>query len=197
MRKARAILPVVLPALAILAVLTVSSQAEKPSSPPGQPKPEPVPSRIEVGGAIRGEGDPKEIPVTFFDSSLLTFEYPLPDSTQGPLFISNPDYPPSLTVSGPGMNMKQLKYYYCVHASHVGQSERLCGDPVGHKNYYYCLLIGGGVVQKKSPTSRVTFAAGSPWRLSSKATMSTVATGTLSAQATYDVTAWSTPASAE
>lgn len=186
MRKARTTLPIVISALVILGVLAVAGRAEKPSLPPGQPKP--APSSIRVGGAISGEGSPAEIRVTFVDSS---FGY-----SEGSCFLSNPDYPPSLTVTGPGANMKQLRYYYCVNPDHPAGAS-MCGDPLNHGDDYYCLQIGGGTAQKKSDTGRVTFPIGSPWVISSKATMSRVAEGTLSVPVTYEVTAWTTPETAE
>ena len=186
MRKVRNTLPIVLAAFAILGVLAVAGHADKPV---------PVePPSVELTEGLVGEGNPEEIRVTF-DSSL-AFAYPA-DCTQGPLFISNPDRPPSLSISGPGMNMKQLKYYYCAYASHYlpGSSALVCKDDTHHP-YHYCLLIGSGT-QKKSAPGRVVFPVGSPWNISSEAVMKVVISGTLSVPVTYNVTRWSTSASAE
>ena len=191
MKKLRRTLPIILSAFAILGTLAVSGHAKKPAPPP-------VPTLVEVTGAIKvepdGTGDPEGIQVTFVDSSLLSYVYPHDDATQGPVFISNPDRAshgqPSLYVVRIAGSMRtSLRFWYCAHKDHVGTEDLLCEDPVGHENYYYCLTIGHGITQTKRPGNfdHVTFPVGSPWSISSKETMSVVKEGTLSIKTTYDV----------
>jgi len=188
MRKVRRVLPIILAALAILGVLAVAGHAGKPSSPPGLSKPEPT--KVQLTGGLVGIGAPTAIRVTFVDDS---FGYEEENRT----FMSNPDYPPSLTITGPGGNTKTLRYYYCT-AGHEGDPD-MCNalsldppeDGTVHNDYYYCLQILGGNATKKSTNGEVVFPVGSAWRISSKATMSVVAQGTLGEEVTYTVVEWS------
>jgi hypothetical protein len=179
MRKVRKTLPIFIPAFAILGILVVSVHAKKPSPPP-----EPT---VTVTGVIEGTGDPKAIRVTFDES--LAYEYPGEDATRGPVFISNPDYPPSLHIAFYVPRTKVLRYYYCAHKDHVHSPDLICKDASHSPYYYYCLEIIGGITQKKglNDTDHVVFPVGSPWRISWKYDNSTIAEGTLSVETTYDV----------
>jgi len=191
MRKVRRTLPIVLAASVVLGILAVAGHA-------GKPTPQPVPSSVEVTGAIEiepdGIGDPAGVQVTFLDPSLLTYVYPQVEATQGPVFISNPDrqshgQPSLYVVRIAGSMQTSLKYYYCAHSSHVGSGDLIC-NKTSHSLYYYCLTIGHGITQEKSPTAdfdHVTFPAGSPWEISSKVDNAVVKKGTLSIETTYDV----------
>ena len=176
MRKVRKTLPIVIPAFAILGILAVSGHAKKPSPSPSEPT-------VAVTGGIEGEGNPAMIRVTFADSS---FE---PFGLQNSSFISNPDYPPSLRTlldtTGP---TKILKYYYCTHESHASSDFLICDEPSHDPYNYFCLLIGGGISQKKgSPFDHVVFPKESPWYISCKKDNSIVASGILSTETRYDV----------
>ena len=181
MKKLRRILPIILPAFAILGTLAVSGHAGKPAPPP-------VPTWVKVTGAITGEGDPKAISVTF-DSSL-AYAYP-EGCTQGPVFISNPDRTRSLyVILVAGRMRKALRYYYCAHKDHEGSTDLICNDGEHNPDYYYCLTIGHGITQKKNPTAdfdHVTFPVSSPWEISWKVDDTVVKKGTLSVPVTYDV----------
>ncbi len=162
-----------LSALAFLGILGVSSQAGKPSWPPG-PKPTPT---VVLDGGIVGEGPAATIRVTFVDAS---FGEPL-----GP-FIPNPDYSPALMVSGTGQQPKSLRFYYCDSPAHNGTQDLVCNDPDTHSPYYYkCLRIQGGIPQPKS--NQIIFPEGSPWDISWKETMSDIAQGNLRTEVLYDV----------
>lgn len=191
MKNLRRTLPIILSAVAILGTLAVSGHAKKPA-------PSPVPTLVEVTGAIKikpnGQGDPARVQVEFVDPSLLTYVYPHDDATQGPVFISNPDrqshrQPSLYVIRIAGSMQTSLRYWYCTHKDHVGTEDLLCEDPVGHENYYYCLTIGHGITQTKHPGNydHVIFPVGSPWSISSKETLSVVKEGTISIETTYDV----------
>jgi hypothetical protein len=175
MKKARKTLPIVIPAFAILGILAVSGHAKKPS-----PRPEPT---VIVTGGIEGEGDPAMIRITFADSS---FEDVYQQNSS---FISNPDYTTSLKIFiSPPAKTKELRYYYCTHNSHAGSDDLICDDPTHSPDYYFCLLIGGGISQKKGrPFDHVVFPVGSPWNISWKKDNSIVASGTLVKETKYDV----------
>ena len=176
MRKVRKTLPIVIPAFAILVILAVSGHAKKPPTPP-----EPT---VAVTGVITGEGDPKAIRVTFDES--LAYEYLGDDATQGPVFISNPDYPPSLHIAFYVPRTTALRYYYC--AGKHDANESICSDPSHDPYYYYCLVISGGITQKKNPhdTDYVVFPEGSLWGISWKYDNSGVS-GRLTKETTYVV----------
>jgi hypothetical protein len=192
MKKLRRILPVSFCALVILVILSVSGHAGKPTRPP-------VPTSVEVTGAIQiepdGIGNPAGIQVRFLDPSLLTYVYPQIEATQGPVFISNPDrqsqgQPSLYVVRVAGSMQTSLRYYYCVHISHVGSRESICNTTSHSPDYYYCLTIGHGIMQTKNPTTdfdHVLFPVGSPWEISWKVDNKVVKKGTLSIEATYDV----------
>jgi hypothetical protein len=181
MKKLSRTLSIILPALAILGTLAVSSHAKKPVRPP-------APTSVEVQGTIQGTGDPKAIRVRFDDSFAHT--YPA-GCTQGPVFISNPDRTDSLNViriAGPMRTA--LRYYYCAHKDHEGSADLVCNDEAHNPNYYYCLTIGHGITEKKKPKANydhVTFLVGSPWEISRKVDNAVVKAGELSAAVTYDV----------
>jgi hypothetical protein len=84
-----------------------------------------------------------------------------------------------------------LKYYYCVHSSHATSGDSICNNTSLHSpDYYYCLTIGHGITQTKSPNAdfdHVTFPVGSPWEISWKVDNAVVKKGTLSIETTYDV----------
>lgn len=174
MKKVRKTLPIVIPAFAILGILSVSGHAKKPSPPP-----EPT---VTVSGGIEGEGDPAMIRITFTDSS---FEGVY---TQNSSFISNPDYPPSLKIFiGTPATTKELRYYYCTHNSHADSDDLICNDPTHSPDYYFCLLIGGGISQKKGRAfDHVVFPVGSPWNISWKKDDSIVASGRLRIETKFD-----------
>jgi hypothetical protein len=188
MRKVRRTLRIVLPALVIVGILAVAG-------PAGKPTPRPAPTLVKVTGAIQiephGVGDPEGVQVRFFDSSLLTCEYPGDDATQGPVFISNPDKQPSLYVTNvAGSMQKSLRFRYCAHKSHIGSADSICTDTSHDPAYYYCLTIGHGVTQAKNRNAEfdhVTFPIGSPWEISSKVDDTVVKRGTLAIATTYDV----------
>jgi hypothetical protein len=193
MKKLRRILTVSLSALVILVTLSVSGHAGKPTRPP-------VPTSVEVMGAIQiepdGIGNPAGVRVRFLDPSLLTYVYPQVEATQGPVFISNPDrqsqgQPSLYVVRIAGSMQTSLKYYYCVHSSHVDSDDLICADTTSHSpDYYYCLTIGHGITQTKNPTTdfdHVVFPVGSPWEISWKVDNKVVKKGTLSIETTYDV----------
>ena len=191
MRKARRALPVVLIGLAMSALLAVTGHAGKPA---------PVwPTAVEVTGGIKilpdGTGDPRQVRVQFADSAI---DIPRsgPDCTTGREFISNPDYSqsppmppdtPSLSVTGTSAN-KTLAYFYCAHILHEGEgtADLRCGLSAEHADYYYCLVLLGGKLQK---TGAVVFPTGSGWMINKKTPKpgSTVAQGTLGAPVTYKV----------
>jgi hypothetical protein len=175
MRKVRKTLSIVILAFAILGILVVSVHAKKPS-----PRPEPT---VTVSGGIEGEGDPAMIRITFADSS---FEDVYPQNSS---FISNPDYPPSLKIFiGTPATTKELRYYYCTHNSHADSDDLICDDPTHSPDYYYCLLIGGGISKKKGrPFDHVVFPVDSPWNISWKKDNSIVASGTLNTETAYDL----------
>ena len=88
---------------------------------------------------------------------------------------------------GSGTNAnKTLGYFYCAHNVHEGTGESRCAFPADHADYYYCLVISGGKVQK---TGAVLFPTGSSWMINKKTPEpgSTVAQGTLGAPVTYQV----------
>jgi hypothetical protein len=173
MRKVRNTLSIVIPAFAILGILAVSGHAKKPSPPP-----EPT---VTVTGAIR---------VTFDKS--LAYDYPGEDATGDQVFISNPDYPPSLHIAlnsyrdAPHIR-KDLTYYYCAGQHDAGES--ICNNQSHDPYYYYCLVISGGITQNKNPnfTDHVVFPVDSPWCISWKYDNSTVVSGRLKKETTYDV----------
>lgn len=190
--KIKVILSIILPVLLITGMLAVSGHAEKPESPPGQSKKEPPPEPIwiSVCGAIEGEGVPYEISVAFWDSS---FGYEV-----GSFVVANPDYPPALKVSGPGMH-KRLSYYYCDHVIHT-HSDGICTNPGGSHDpeYYKSLTIWDGRKVKK--TDQVLFPVGSRWRIMQKTVLPSgdivgelVAEGYLADDITYEVIDWGTP----
>jgi hypothetical protein len=188
MRKTRRALPIVLPALVVVGAIAVAGRAGKPALPP-------VPTLVEVTGAIRiepdGVGDPQGVQVRFVDNSLLTCEYPGDDATQGPVFMSNPDKQPSLyVINVAGAMQKSLKYYYCAHKDHIGSTDSICTDTSHDPAYYYCLTIGHGITQAKNRNAEfdhVSFPVGSPWEISSKVDDAVVKKGTLQIATTYDV----------
>jgi len=190
MRKARRILPIVHPALAILGLLAVAGHAGKPA--PGWP------TEVQVTGGIKilddGTGYPTTgVRVEFIDTSL-RIGYPDATYTTGQVFISNPDHSywlppdddtPSLSVTGTNAN-KTLAYFYCAHKDHEVTAELMCKSSAAHADYYYCLVILGGKVQK---TGAVLFPTGSGWMINKKTPEpgSTVAQGRLGAAVTYKV----------
>jgi hypothetical protein len=180
MRRVRKTLQIVLPAFVILAILAASGHAKKPTPPP-----EPT---VAVTGVIEGTGDPKAIRVTFDES--LAYEYPGEKATQGPVFVSNPDYSPSLDIvfAVPGMR-NRLRYYYCVHKDHEDSDELICNDASHSPDYYYVLWIFDGISQTKNPrdTDHLVFPVGSRWQIGWKKDNSTVDSGTLSTETRYDV----------
>jgi len=185
MRAARVILPVVTAVFAIVGALAVSSQADKPASPPGQSKPEPI--EVRVAGAIEGRGDPYQISITFVDESF---------DGLARWYVANPDYPPALKTGGPGKVNKRLRYYYC-DGPHDA-SETMCDDSSHDPDGYKCLTIYDGTEDKK--TGQVIFAAGSSWRITQKIVSETgevtgklVAAGGLAAPVTYEVLEWGIP----
>ena len=193
MKKLRRILPVILSALVILVAFSIPGHAGKPTRPP-------VPTLVEVMGAIQiepdGIGNPAGVQVRFLDPSLLTYVYPQIEATQGPDFISNPDrqsqgQPSLYVVRIAGSMQTSLKYYYCVHSSHLDSDDLICEDTTSHSpNYYFCLTIGHGITQTKNPTTgfdHVVFPVGSPWEISWKVDNKVVKKGKLSIETTYDI----------
>jgi hypothetical protein len=184
MRKVRMVVPLVAAVLAIVGILAVSGRADKPESPPGQSKPEPV--DVRVAGAIDGEGNPYAIRITFVDDSF---------AEQAGTYVSNPDYPPSLKVGGSGKAHKRLQYYYC-NGAH-GDSDTECEDSSHDPDNYKSLTIYGGTEDKKA--GQVVFPAGSSWRIMQKIVEGgevrgeLVAEGALAGPVTYEVLAWGTP----
>ena len=183
MKEVKVISAIILTVLVITGTLAVSGHAEKPPSPPGQSKPEPV--LISVTGAIQGQGDPAEISVAFVDGSF--GEY-------AGSYVANPDYPPALKVTGPGKH-KRMRYYYCDHESH-DSSAGVCSNSQHDPENYKCLTIQGGEPEKK--TERVIFQAGSTWTIVQKIILPTgdwqgelVAEGTLGGEVVYEVLEWS------
>jgi hypothetical protein len=180
-KRLRRNLPLILLAVAILGMITVSGHAKKPAPPP-------VPTSVEVTGPIQGTGDPNAIRVTFDDS--LAYTYPA-GCTQGPVFISNPDRTRSLYVINiAGPMRKALRYYYCAHEDHENSIHLICNNDEHNPNYYHCLTIGHDITKNKNPNAdfdHVIFPTGSPWGISWKYDNSTVAEGTLSIETTYDV----------
>ena len=187
MRKVKRTLPIVLPAFAILGILAVAGYAGKPA---------PVwPTLVQVTGGIEilpdGTGNPRAVRVHFADASI-DFPPSGSDCTTGREFISNPDYSPwmppdtpSLSVTGTSPN-KTLGYFYCAHKDHEVPTLSRCELRTEHADYYYCLVILGGRVQK---TGAVVFPTGSGWMINKKTPEpgSTVAQGTLGAPVTYKV----------
>ena len=188
MRKARRFLPIVLPALAILGLLAVAGHAGKPA---------PVwPTTVEVTGGIEilpsGTGDPRQVRVEFADSSIV-IPRSGPDCATGREFISNPDYShsppmppdtPSLSVTGTSAN-KTLGYFYCAHNVHEGTGELRCAFPADHADYYYCLVLLGGKLQK---TGAVVFSKDCGWEIRKKQNPEDRITyGKLSTPVTYKV----------
>lgn len=185
MRKVRVVLPSVATVAVIVGTLAVSGHAKKPASPPGQSRPEPI--LVSVAGGIAGEGNPYAIRVAFVDDSF--------GDLTGP-YVSNPDYPPSLKVTGPGRVNKRLRYYYCdgLHDA----SETMCENSGHDPDHYKCLAIYDGTEDKR--TGLVTFPAGSSWRITQKVVSDTgqvsgklFAEGTLVAPVTYEVLEWGSP----
>ncbi len=195
MRKVRRTLPIVLPALVILGILAVAGHAGKPTPPP-------LPTSVKLTGGIEiqsadNTGDPTRVRVKFIDSSL-RIPYPITDPetyTTGQEFISNPDYSysppmppdtPSLSVTDTSAN-KTLAYFYCANILHQGKgtAELRC-EIEGHADYYYCLVLLGGRLQK---TGAVVFPTGSSWMINKKTPLPgiNVARGTLGAPVTYQV----------
>jgi hypothetical protein len=185
MRKLRMMLPLVIVAGAIVGVVTIAARADKPTSPPGQSKPEPEPVLVSVAGAMEGQGDPYEISITFLDDSF---------GELAGSYVANPDYPPALKVGGPGRVNKRLMYYYC-DGSH--ESSALCDVESHDPANYKCLMIYDGVEDKK--TGQIIFPAGSPWRVTQKVITGGVVSGevvavdTLAEQVTYEVQKYGTP----
>ena len=178
MKKLRRTLPIILATSAILGILAVSGHAKKPSPPP-----EPT---VTVAGVISGTGDPSAIQVTFDGS--LAYEYP-DDSTKGLVFISSPDYPPSLQTVWNAPRQTNLRYFYCTHEDHEGMPDLLCTDASHDPDYYYGLEIRDGIPNHKSHhrADQVTFPVGSLWRIWKKG-WSVVAQGTLDIETTYHIT---------
>lgn len=183
--KVKVILPIILPVLLITGILAVSGHADKPDSPPGLSKPEPV--LISVTGAIQGGGNPYEISVAFVDGSF---------GNKAGLFVANPDYPPALKITGTGKH-RSLKYYYCDNSDHDGSGD-ICDVRSHNPDNYKSLAIYDGRLEKK--TDKVIFPAGSRWRITQKIILPSgdwdgeiVAEGTLETEAVYEVLAWSTP----
>lgn len=188
MKDVRMFLPVVGAVLVILGGFAVQGHADKPAWPPGQSKPGPI--EVRVAGAIAGQGDPYVVCVAFVDNSL---------GELANSYVANPDYPPALEVTGPGRVHRRLTYYYCDHPDHE-PPEGICTDPGGDHDpeHYKCLAIYEGIEDKK--TGQVVFPVGNSWRITQKVVSETgavsgivVATGTLAAQATYEVLQEGTP----
>ena len=187
MRKVRRTLPVVLPALAILGLLAVSSQARRPTPPP---------PTIQVVGGIKilpngTTTDPTNVRVQFDDESFVT-GCPL---WAGKSFPANADRSPALyTVimrAGPPDTLdRRLRFYFCAHPSHTDQELR-CQDPTEHSDYYYCLnLLDGQTTGKgRGDLNHLTYPPGTFWNIGKKVVDgSTVPQGNLVTETTYDVT---------
>jgi len=191
MRKVKRTLPIVLPAFAILGILAVAGYAGKPA---------PVwPTLVQVTGGIEilpdGTGNPRAVRVHFADASI-DFPPSGSDCTTGREFISNPDYShsppmppdtPSLSVTGTSAN-KTLAYFYCANILHQGKgaADLRCELSAEHADYYYCLVLLGGRLQK---TGAVVFPTGGSWMINKKTPSpgSTVARGILGTPVTYQV----------
>lgn len=184
MKKLRMILALVAAVGVIVGIVAAAGRADKPASPPGQSKPEPV--LVLVTGAITGEGNPYEISLTFAYASF---------DGLARLYVANPDYPPALKVAGPGKVNRRLTYYYC-DGTH--EDSGICNVSKHDPGNYKCLAIYDGTENKK--TGQVTFPAGSSWRITQKVVSETgdisgtlFAEGTLATPVTYEVLEWGTP----
>ncbi len=173
MRKARNTLLVVLTALVILGMLAVAGHAQKVV--PLVSKPAPI---VSITGAISGYGDPRGIGITFLSSSF---------RSNAGTFISNPDYPPSLSVY-PDFTVRPktqiLSYYYCDSPDH-DSGVLLCNVPAHSPEHYKRLRISGGIAQKWS--NQVIFPEGSAWAIGFKATGVVEQEGTLGSVVIYNV----------
>jgi hypothetical protein len=183
MKAARVVSAIVLPVLLVMAILAVSVYAGKPPSPPGRSKQKPV--LVSVAGAIVGIGAPTSIAIELSDTFQGTDVYGEYRDESGS-FISNPDYPPSLRVSGPRKN-KRLSYYYCDSTTpeHTTTEDGICNDESHDPENYKRLLILGGTVEKE--TGDIVFPAGSAWRIGWKDIMGTLIEGTIDEEVRYAV----------
>lgn len=157
MKKASINLLLVLSALLILGMLAATGHAQKVVPLASNPKP-----AVSLTGEISGGGDPRGIMITFLGSS-----FGVNEGT----FISNPDYPPSLSIYSdftvPGPHAQTLSYYYCDAPSH-DPGVLLCNVPDHSPDYYKRLRIFGGIVQKGN--RQVIFPKGSAWAIGFKTT---------------------------
>jgi hypothetical protein len=174
MKKARRTLLIVLSALAVLGLLAVAARAQKVVPLASTTK-----SAVSLAGAVRGDGDPGEISLTFDRASF---------GADAGTFISNPDYPPSLrlffdnTVSG-GPHAQMLSFFYCDAPHDTGV--QLCNVPGHSPEHYKRLRILGGILQKGN--KQVIFPEGSNWDISFKATNAIERQGTLAAPVIYTI----------
>lgn len=189
MRKVTRTLPIVLPALMTLGLLAVTGRAGKPAPS--------MPTWVKLTGGIKIEsadntGDPTRVRVTFVDRSINFVPDPhFPDYTTGQ-FISNPDYSPWLPPDTPSLWVattgkdRTLQYFFCANNLHAGKgTDDLRCEISAHADYYYCLVISGGKVQK---TGAVVFPTGSSWQINKKQNpQGSFAHGTLSMPVTYEV----------
>ena len=185
MRKVRKSLLTVLPAFTVLGMLAVSSHAKKPA-PPTEPT-------VAVNGAIKilPDGtttDPANVRVQFVDESFDRFDW-----LAGKSFPANADRSPALyTVimrAGPPDTLdRRLRFYFCAHPSH-SETDLRCQDPEAHSDYYYCLnLLNGKTTGKgRGDLNHLTFPIGTRWTIGWKKDNSTVASGELTIETTYDV----------
>ena len=158
----------ILSTLAFLGIFEASSQAGKPSLQPGAPT-------IVLSGAIEGIGWATAIRVDFgrsFGKPALSV-------------IANPDFSAAVYVNGVNRQSRTLLFYYCESPEHSRTPDLVCNDPNHSPHYYKCLRIKGGIPQPKS--DQVIFPVGSPWDISSKETMSSIASGILQTAVSYDV----------
>ena len=193
MRKVKVVSAIVIPVLLVMGTLVVSVYAEKPPSPPGQSKPEPI--EVSITGAIigvgedniiDGTGNPATMAIDFSDNFTGTDK----DGNQYDEIgtrVQNPDRENPLRIGGTPKN-KNFSYRYCDHSSHVGSTEK-CNDTTHDPEHYKELDIYGGILDKK--TGKIVWPAGSDWRISWKKIMGTIITGVLDEEVIYEVLQWS------
>lgn len=189
MKAARVVSMVCVPVLLVVAILAVSAYADKPPSPPGLSKPEPV--IVQIAGAIEGTGAFTNIAIEF--KSIIGTDLAGEEYNANGSFIANPDFPPALRMSGTPKN-KHLSYLYCDYVpgpgeEHTVDEDGICADPTHSSDHYRQLHIRGGVLDKN--TGDVVFPVGSEWTIGFKETGVTGAQGTLTEQVTYTVVEWS------
>ncbi len=179
MRKARNTLLGILIAWVILGTVTVAGHAQK-VVPLATSKPAPF---VYVTGGIIGSGDPRWIRIAFLDGSFESVGY-----RAGTVVISNPDYPPSLSIypatPGPGVKTLVLSYYFCDSRDH-GPSDLICTVPEHSPLNYKRLRISSGIAQKRS--NEVIFPAGSTWSIGFKETGVVEQEGTLESVVIYNL----------